>query len=406
MIAGVQVSDAIDDGVSYAIDQAVSRLTGREQNGISSATASSSDSGALIKVSEREQSSSALVKLGVKKEGDVGVAWEDEKPEWHAPWKLKAVITGGHLGWVRTITVDPTNSWFATGAADRTIKIWDLAARKLKLTLTGHVAGVRSLVASERHPYLFSSGEDRQVFCWDLESNKAIRHYFGHNAGVYSLALHPELDLLVSGSRDRSVKVWDLRSRAAVHTWHNHTATVHSVAAQASEPQIISGSADKTIRLWDLVAGKTRTTLTNHSKGVRDILLHPTENTMATAGADNIKRWKFPDGNFINNFEHKAGTIQALAINNDNVMVSSSDSGTLQFWDWKTSHCFHRTDTIAQPGSVASEAGIFDLSFDKTGSRLFTCEADKTIKMWAEDENATPETHPLKWKPRRHRTQW
>lgn len=44
------------------------------------------------------------------------------KPEWRAPWKLMRVISG-HLGWVRAIAMDPTNEWFATGAADRTIKV-------------------------------------------------------------------------------------------------------------------------------------------------------------------------------------------------------------------------------------------------------------------------------------------
>jgi len=44
------------------------------------------------------------------------------KPEWHAPWKLMRVISG-HLGWVRSIAVDPSNEWFATGAGDRIIKV-------------------------------------------------------------------------------------------------------------------------------------------------------------------------------------------------------------------------------------------------------------------------------------------
>jgi WD40 repeat protein len=51
------------------------------------------------------------------------------------------------------------------------------------------------------------------------------------------------------------------------------------------------------------------------------------------------------------------------------------------------------------PGSLDSEAGIYALSYDLTGSRLVTCEADKTIKMWKEDEDATTETHPLNFKP-------
>ncbi|KAF9339166.1 pre-mRNA-splicing factor prp46 [Linnemannia elongata] len=69
------------------------------------------------------------------------------------------------------------------------------------------------------------------------------------------------------------------------------------------------------------------------------------------------------------------------------------------FWDWKSGHQFQRLDSLVQPGSLDSEAGIFCAEFDKTGLRLITGEADKTIKIWKEDDQATPETHPLDWKP-------
>lgn len=82
------------------------------------------------------------------------------KPEYHAPWKLVRVISG-HLGWVRSVAVEPGNQWFATGAGDRVIKIWDLASGELKLSLTGHISTVRGLAVSSRHPYLFSCGEDK-----------------------------------------------------------------------------------------------------------------------------------------------------------------------------------------------------------------------------------------------------
>jgi len=32
-------------------------------------------------------------------------------------------VISGHLGWVRSIAVDPSNEWFATGAGDRIIKV-------------------------------------------------------------------------------------------------------------------------------------------------------------------------------------------------------------------------------------------------------------------------------------------
>jgi pleiotropic regulator 1 len=62
----------------------------------------------------------------------------DAVPVAHAPWKIHRVIAG-HVGWVKCVAVDPSNEWFATGSADSTIKIWDIATGRLKLTLTGHV---------------------------------------------------------------------------------------------------------------------------------------------------------------------------------------------------------------------------------------------------------------------------
>ncbi|KAL7274167.1 pre-mRNA-splicing factor prp46 [Rhizina undulata] len=320
------------------------------------------------------------------------------KPAWHAPWKLMRVISG-HLGWVRALAMEPHNQWFCTGAGDRTIKIWDLASGSLRLTLTGHISTVRGLGVSARHPYLFSCGEDKMVKCWDLESNRVIRHYHGHLSGVYSLALHPTLDVLVTSGRDGVARVWDMRTRSNVMVLSGHTGTVSSVVCQEADPQVITGSMDSTVRLWDLAAGKSMAVLTNHKKSVRAITTHPKEFTFASGSADNIKQWKCPDGAFMQNFEAFGGIVNTLAVNEDDVFFSGADNGEMCFFDWKTGHRFQRMDTTAQPGSLDAEQGIFCSMYDKTGLRLITGEADKTIKIWKQDENATEETHPLDWKP-------
>ncbi|OWR46195.1 pleiotropic regulator 1 [Danaus plexippus] len=320
------------------------------------------------------------------------------RPRWHAPWKLFRVISG-HLGWVRCVAVEPGNEWFATGAADRVIKIWDLASGKLKVSLTGHVSTVRGLEVSARHPYLFSCGEDRQVKCWDLEYNKVIRHYHGHLSAVYSLALHPTIDVLVSAGRDATARVWDARSKANVHTLSGHTDTVASLACQAAEPQVITGSHDATVRLWDLAAGKSLCTLTNHKKSVRALALHPALYTFASASPDNIKQWKCPDGRFIQNLSGHNAIVNCLAVNNEGVLASGGDNGSMFLWDWRTGYNFQRLQSAVQPGSMDSEAGIFALAFDRSGSRLLTAEADKTIKIYREDDAASEETHPVNWRP-------
>ena len=259
-----------------------------------------------------DQSSSSLVRRQTV---------EQSRPEWHAPWKLMRVISG-HLGWVRSLTVEPGNQWFASGGGDRTIKIWDLASGSLRLTLTGHISTVRGLAVSPRHPYLFSCGEDKMVKCWDLETNKVIRHYHGHLSGVYTLSLHPTLDILVTGGRDGVARVWDMRTRSNIHVLSGHKQTVTDVKCQEADPQVISSSLDSTVRLWDLAAGKAMGVLTHHKKGVRALAIHPKEFTFASGSTGSIKQWKCPEGAFMQNFEGQNAVINTLSVNEDNVLFS------------------------------------------------------------------------------------
>ncbi|GAA5875369.1 hypothetical protein JCM8547_003217 [Rhodosporidiobolus lusitaniae] len=297
------------------------------------------------------------------------------KPDYHAQWKLKRVISG-HLGWVRAVAVEPGNKWFATGAGDRVIKIWDLASGELKLSLTGHISTVRGLAVSNRHPYLFSCAEDKMVKCWDLETNKVIRHYHGHLSGVYSLALHPTLDVLVTAGRDASARVWDMRTKAQVHILTGHTATISDVKAQESDPQVITGSMDST----------TMTTLTHHHKSVRSLAIHPTEYSFASAsaGGNNIKKWACPQGTFVHNFSGHDAIINSISVNQDGVFFSGADNGSITWWDWKTGLPFQTMQDLSQPGSLDAESGIFCSTFDQTGTRLITGGADKTIKIYGE----------------------
>lgn len=326
------------------------------------------------------QASSRLSQALMKKKEQ-----REAKPVYHSPWKLKTVISG-HLGWVRSVAVEPGNQWFATGAGDRVIKIWDLASGELKLSLTGHISPVRGLEVSTRHPYLFSCGEDKMVKCWDLETNKVIRHYHGHLSGVYSLSLHPTLDVLVTAGRDATARVWDMRTKSNIFTLSGHTATVADVKCQDSDPQVITASMDSTVRLWDLAAGKTMTTLTHHKKSVRALAIAPHEYTFASAsaGGNNIKKWKCPEGTFVHNFPGHEAIINTLSVNEEGVLFSGGDNGSLSFWDYESGKPFQHLNDIPQSGSLDSEAGVFCSTFDKTGTRLITGCADKTIKIYAE----------------------
>lgn len=78
-------------------------------------------------------------------------------------------------------------------------------------------------------------------------------------------------------------------------------------------------------------------------------------------------------------------------------MFVVADNGTMHLWDWRTGYNFQRVHAAVQPGSLDSESGIFACVFDQSESRLLTAEADKTIKVYKEDDTAVCQSVFLKY---------
>jgi pleiotropic regulator 1 len=78
----------------------------------------------------------------------------------------------------------------------------------------------------------------------------------------------------------------------------------------------------------------------------------------------------------------------------------------MSFWDNSSGYRFQDLQTPVQPGSMESEAAIYGCSFDRSGTYLITAEGDKTIKMFVEDPESTPEKHPIKWVPQLTVRKW
>ncbi|KAB8231437.1 Positively regulates the activity of the minus-end directed microtubule motor protein dynein [Aspergillus alliaceus] len=91
-----------------------------------------------------------------------------------------------HLATLAGLKKPPTSSSFeyiATGARDKTIKLWDSRGMLIK-TLVGHDNWVRGLVFHPSGKYLFSVADDKTIRCWDLSQEgrlvKTIDNAHGH----------------------------------------------------------------------------------------------------------------------------------------------------------------------------------------------------------------------------------
>jgi WD40 repeat protein len=115
-----------------------------------------------------------------------------------------AIELRGHTGPV--LAAAGSGDWVATGAADRTIRIWSLRDGELLRTLTQHAGAVNALAvveASDRLPdWLVSASDDRTVRMWDPATGRQIKIVREHGGSVLALRAGPRAP---SGRRAKTV---------------------------------------------------------------------------------------------------------------------------------------------------------------------------------------------------------
>ena len=138
--------------------------------------------------------------------------------------------------------------------------------------------------------------------------------------------------------------------------------------------QVITGSHDKTIRMYDIRKPMTLSTLTYHKKSVRGLASHPHDYAFASASADNIKKFSLPTGDFLHNMlQQQRAIVNCIACNEDGVVVSGADNGSL--WcgipaQWNNSSLFSVIFEFCQGMIALAESGILAATLSLRPGRL------------------------------------
>src|SRR5258705_13925621 len=96
------------------------------------------------------------------------------------------------------------------------------------LTLRGHLGPVRALAYSPGGRVLASTGADRTIKLWDLAAARVRHTLAGHRDEVRALAFSPDARRLASGSWDGALRLWKGRKLIegdwddASRNWHVH----------------------------------------------------------------------------------------------------------------------------------------------------------------------------------------
>ena len=306
---------------------------------------------------------------------------------------IPSTILKGHTSYVSSVSFSPDGRTLAS-TSDETIRLWDVATRRVILNLTGHTDSVRSVAFSPDGSIIASGsgtwrGEgDNTIRLWDTETGNHIRTLTGHTAPVRSVAFSPDGSTIASGSQDFTTRLWDAETGNHIRTLREDTDYVNSVAFSSDGQTLASGSGNSTIRLWDVGTGAVKQTLNTHSDySILSLSFSPNGKTLVSASVRSdhsrsrqrrfgrVRLWDVRTGALKYTLTEPENYVNSVAFSpNGKILASGNGDGTIKLWDVNTGLIKH----------ILTEhtGGVGSVSFSPDGRTLASGSGDKTIRLW------------------------
>jgi WD40 repeat protein len=192
----------------------------------------------------------------------------------------------GHVGAVLAVAYARDAKTLVTAGSDGHVKVWDLAADRLRADLIGHEGNILCLAVSPDGHTLATGGEDRTIRLWNLSDGSSLATLNGHTGAVTALAFSPDGKTLASGGPDTTIRIWDVREKRLDRALDGHDAGVQGLAFSPDGKALASASRDTTVRLWDLAGKQDPRTLGWHTSQALCVAFAPDGKTVASGGSD------------------------------------------------------------------------------------------------------------------------
>ena len=323
-----------------------------------------------------------------------------------------------------SVSLSPDGRLLASGSADGSIKLWDVATGRPIKTLTRHIDAVHVVSFSPDGQLLaFASSDSHTVKLWDITtsteifssnqydsdgsghkgisfsrdgrffayaSNKTIRllnverreeikELVGHKDRVNGISFSPDGKMLASGSFDGTVKLWNLATSQVIDTLDGGN-WVFAVSFSPDGKMLAAGANGGGIKLWNLANRKSKPYDLHAPDRVTNLSFSPNGQLLIASGFyKDIKLWNVARREEIKPLTGHRSNVNSVSVSSDGqlldgqLLASASSDTTIKLWD-----VGRRKEINLLSGS---NAGVTSLSSSPNG-RLLASARWKSINLW------------------------
>ncbi|MES2925152.1 MAG: protein kinase [Verrucomicrobiota bacterium] len=332
---------------------------------------------------------------------------------------------------VHGIAFHPDGDQIAAGCGDGTVKIWDLASRKVIQTLhcpaqyvfslafrppdgrclaaadsdrkmrvwdwkvgvqlfdvnglRGEYRGVSNSVAFAKDgSQLFADGGNNKVLVRDADDGKELpSHQQEQKTVVTAVCLDRAGGLLATGTFGGILTICNTRTGALVEPRRGdgHTHRISGLCFAPDGRWLVTGSFDRSIKIWDPGDGKLLQSWVGSGGLISAIALSPDGRRLATCGVEDktVKLWDPVTGREILRLRGHTSMVHGIAFSPDGQrLASSSDDGTIRIWDSTPLRPGERMESY----TCSHGAEVWSVAFSPSGDSVASASWDNAARIW------------------------
>jgi WD40 repeat protein len=288
-------------------------------------------------------------------------------------------ILHGDSGPVDSVVFSSDGRTLASGSADGTARVWDVATHKqLGPPLTASTLPVTSVALSPDGRTLAVGGDYGAVELWELATHRSFASLTA--SSLTSVAISPN-GLTLAAASDGSVRLWDIVTDELITVLIPHVGSVTSVAFSPDGLTLAAASSDGSVRLWDLTTFRPLgPPLTGDASSVTSVAFSPDSDLLAAGSQDGtVRLWNVltrrPLGPPLTG---DAGSADSVAFSPDGrLLAAGNGDGTVELWNLATIEQLDATMTAST--NVGSVVGV---AFSPDGRTLAGVDGNGTVQLW------------------------